>query len=247
MKPKIKINGQSTTIWMHRAIKRATGLAVKNYHASPGLSGARFIPRSLGPAGIALVATGQQAGWELWTDTEKWRIWPSGDLDLKDITAFDAVAGRICTKAGLAIDAEIVLPEPLTLAEISVVQNERLIAAQAGHRERPSPERENQPGSTACRVCHWRHDANFTQVLIPGKKIITLSGILPDIVACIHGEHEKGLPWLSTKDDRLVRCCGGGGPISKAFYDRGQREAYRILFVKKRGFIALGGFHRKQP
>jgi hypothetical protein len=89
-------------------------------------------------------------------------------------------------------------------------------------------------------VCGWVHDAHWTQFIRPGKEPIALAGVLPDIVAVIHGALEKGLPRVSTKDDALLRRCGGYGNACKAFYDLGQRAAYRALFdTSRRGFISL--------
>jgi hypothetical protein len=98
-----------------------------------------------------------------------------------------------------------------------------------------------------CPVCGWIHDPGFTQIKIANREAISLRGILPDIVGLVHKEHEKRLAGLSTKADTLQRTCGGYSNPCKAFYDLGQREAYKALFdTSRRGFIALRGFRRKE-
>ena len=100
------------------------------------------------------------------------------------------------------------------------------------------PERDGR-----CPTCGCTHDRGFTQVIVPGHAPVTIAGVLPDIVRCVHAAHEKGFLRLSTKDDDLLRTCGGYSHPSKAFYDLGQREAYRVIFdTSRRGFIALRGF-----
>ena len=94
-----------------------------------------------------------------------------------------------------------------------------------------------------CPVCGWIHDAGFTQIKTNQEQVITLGGILPDIVALIHCAHEKGLAaGLSTKDDKLLKICGGYGNPCKAFDDLKHRNDYKSLFnTRKRGFISLRG------
>jgi len=93
-----------------------------------------------------------------------------------------------------------------------------------------------------CPVCSWVHDAGFTQIKTNQEQVITLGGILPDIVALVHRAHEKGLAGLSTKDDKLLEICGGYGNPCKAFDDLKHRNDYKILFdTRKRGFISLRG------
>ncbi len=101
----------------------------------------------------------------------------------------------------------------------------------------------DQMRSDHCPVCGCTHDRSFTQVVVSGHEPITIAGVLPDILRCVHAAHEKGLPRLSTKDDELLRLCGGYSHPSKAFYDLGQREAYKIIFdTSRRGFIAMRQF-----
>jgi hypothetical protein len=105
----------------------------------------------------------------------------------------------------------------------------------------------NELRDRPCPVCGFAHDHAFTQILVPGHASITIAGALPDIVRCVHTAHEKGLPYLSTKDDDLLRRCGGYGHPSKAFHDLRQSGAYKVLFdTSRRGFIALRGFGRKE-
>jgi hypothetical protein len=96
--------------------------------------------------------------------------------------------------------------------------------------------------SDVCLICSWIHDAGFTQIKISDDKVVTLGGILPDIVALVHRAHEKGLPGLSTKDEELLKTCGGYKHPCKAFDDLNHRNDYKILFeTRKRGFISLHG------
>jgi hypothetical protein len=93
-----------------------------------------------------------------------------------------------------------------------------------------------------CPVCGWIHDVGFTQIKPTQDKVITLSGILPDIVAVVHHAHEKDFPALSSKDDELLRICGGYRNACKAFDDLNHRDDYKSLFdTRKRGFISLRG------
>jgi hypothetical protein len=92
-----------------------------------------------------------------------------------------------------------------------------------------------------CPICGWTHDSGFTQMRY-GSDFVLLSGILPDIVAVVHRAHEKGFPALSTKDDELLKICGGYGNPCKAFDDLRHRDDYKALFeTGKRGFISLRG------
>jgi hypothetical protein len=93
-----------------------------------------------------------------------------------------------------------------------------------------------------CPVCSWVHDAGFTQIKANQEGVVTLGGVLPDIVALVHKAHEKGLSGLSTKDDNLLKVCGGYGNPCKAFDDLNHRDDYKVLFdTRKRGFISLRG------
>ncbi len=90
-----------------------------------------------------------------------------------------------------------------------------------------------------CSVCRWIHDAAFTQIKVSRDKVISLGGVLPDIVAAVHRAHENGLPALSTKDAELLRILGSYRHPSKAFDDLKHRDDYKILFIRRRGFISL--------
>jgi hypothetical protein len=93
-----------------------------------------------------------------------------------------------------------------------------------------------------CPVCGWVHDAGFTQIKANQGEVITLGGILKDIVALVHHAHKKGFAALSTKDDKLLEICGGYGNPCKAFDDLKHRNDYKSLFdTRKRGFISLRG------
>ncbi|MDE3066805.1 MAG: hypothetical protein KGJ60_04550, partial [Verrucomicrobiota bacterium] len=109
---------------------------------------------------------------------------------------------------------------------------------------------ENFARQDVCRVCGWVHDAGFTQIKANQNGVITLGGILPDIVALVHQAHERGFPALSTKDDGLLKVCGGYGNPCKAFDDLNHRSDYKVLFeTRKRGFISLrgaGGMNRNK-
>jgi hypothetical protein len=97
-----------------------------------------------------------------------------------------------------------------------------------------------------CRICGWIHDARFTQIKVSQNKVISLGGVLPDIVAATHRALEKGLA-LSTKDEELLKICGSYKHPSKAFDDLKHREDYKILFNRRRGFISLRGANGIDP
>jgi hypothetical protein len=93
-----------------------------------------------------------------------------------------------------------------------------------------------------CPVCGWIHDTGFTQIRTNQDEVIMLGGILPDIVALVHHAHENGLAGLCTKDEKLVKACGGYNHPCKAFDDLKHRNDYKTLFeTGKRGFISLRG------
>lgn len=94
----------------------------------------------------------------------------------------------------------------------------------------------------SCGVCGWVHDQAFTQMVRTGAGPITLSGILPDIVRLVHQAHEKGLAGLSTKDETLVRICGGYRHPCKAFDNLKQSTSYKLIFdTRRRGSISIRG------
>lgn len=116
-------------------------------------------------------------------------------------------------------------------------------AGEVGHIQVQKKGWAQQQERKRCAVCGFTHDHAFTQILGASQEPITLAGVLPDIVRCVHGAHEKGFSRLSTKDEGLLRTCGKYGHPSKAFYDRGQSAAYKVLFdTSRRGFMALRGF-----
>jgi hypothetical protein len=127
------------------------------------------------------------------------------------------------------------------------VQQERLIAAMSENRATQAVEEKKRSlAETSCQTCGWVHDGQFARIVIPGQPPLMLPGILPDLVACVHAAHQKGFARLSTKDEDLVSKCGGYGNPCKAFYDRGQNAAYKVLFDTRWGSIALRGFSRKK-
>jgi len=246
MRPQIQIDGVTVTVWRHLPRQRATDYEVKHHFSQPGMRGGYFFPRRLGPSGVSLEIKSQQSGLELWTEAEKLEVWPAEPLCVEDISVINTASKCIITKAHASVSTEVTRA-PLSETQYQTVQQERLIAAMASRKEE-LPSGIGGPAIGAnCPVCGWQHDAQFTQIAIPGKTAFTLSGLLPDIVACVHKAHEKHFPRLCTKEDKLLRTCGGYGNPCKAFHDLGQREAYRALFdTSRRGFIALRGFRRKE-
>jgi hypothetical protein len=93
-----------------------------------------------------------------------------------------------------------------------------------------------------CRVCGWIHDPGFTQIKMDDSEAISLGGRLPEIFGLVHKAHEKGPTALSTKDEALVKTCGGYRNPCKAFDDLKHRNEYHRLFdTRSRGFISLRG------
>ncbi len=100
----------------------------------------------------------------------------------------------------------------------------------------------NDSFEDACPVCNWIHDTGFTQIIIKPDQVITLTGILPEIVALVHNAHATGFPAVSSKDEKLLVLCGGYNNPCKAFDDLNHRNDYKLLFdTRKRGFISLRG------
>lgn len=95
----------------------------------------------------------------------------------------------------------------------------------------------------ACPTCGWQHEQNdFTQMLKPGKALITLPGICRDIVAFVHAAHEAGQAKVSTKDPNLLERCGSTHHPRTVFNQRKRGAAYDELFRIETGFIALKDF-----
>lgn len=102
------------------------------------------------------------------------------------------------------------------------------------------------PTKEVCPVCGWIHDRVFTQIKTDSGEAISLGGVLPDIVRSVHRAHENGFTGLSTKDDALLKVCGGYRHPCKAFDDLKCRDEYKRLFeTRKRGFISLRGARGK--
>lgn len=91
-----------------------------------------------------------------------------------------------------------------------------------------------------CRTCGWIHDPAFHQIKANGREIYLLGGVLSEIVAAVHHAHAIGRKGLNTKDEELVKICGGYKNPCKAFEDKKHRDDYKTLFfTRKRGFISL--------
>lgn len=91
-----------------------------------------------------------------------------------------------------------------------------------------------------CGVCGWFHDVGFNQIILGDAQVVSLKGILPEIVAVVHRAHEKGSLGLSVKDPELIKAYGGYGHPCKAFDDLKHREDYKKLFdTSRRGRISL--------
>lgn len=247
MKFQIKIDGRETTIWRQLPRTRPNGYRTRNHYEQPGFYGGHFHPRRLGPVGISLEITSQQAGFELWTEEEKLEVWPAQALAFDDLAAIDPTAKCVTTKAGVAVPAQVTR-KALSGEEYRSVQQERMIAAISVSGAVPAAEeRKRSLAEKSCATCGWVHDARFHQIVIPGEPPVTLAGLLPKIVACVHAAHAKNQPSLSTKDDDLLRICGGYRNPCKAFYDLHEKRAYKALFdTSRRGLIALRGFGRKE-
>jgi hypothetical protein len=114
--------------------------------------------------------------------------------------------------------------------------------SQDGQLEQFNVEQAETPAQGTCPVCGWIHDPAFTALRIDDGEAILLSGVLPEIVRLVHQAHEKGLSALSTKNELLVRTCGGYQNPCKAFDDLNRRKEYKCLFdTRRRGFISLRG------
>ena len=116
-------------------------------------------------------------------------------------------------------------------------------------RRREKARRDAEPKHPLCGVCGCRHDPQFTQIIVGGRRKkqlgapenpIRLNGVLPEIFGRIHHAHAHGLNGLKTAALREL-LLGYGEHPSKAFYDLHQVPAYRLLFVtgKPRGVIKL--------
>src|SRR6266542_6703139 len=103
MKPKIKIDGVAVTVWRHVPRQRATGYNVKHHYIQPGMRGGHFVARRLSPAGVSLEIESQQAGFELWTEGEKFDVWPAAPLAFEDISVIDTTAKNITTKGRASV------------------------------------------------------------------------------------------------------------------------------------------------
>ncbi len=95
-----------------------------------------------------------------------------------------------------------------------------------------------------CPVCGWRHDGAFRSIRLGDQEPILLSGVLPLIVGKVHEACERGMPWVSVKDDQLIDVCGSYVHPCKAFHALGRKVEYQRLFdTRRRGFVALRAGH----
>ncbi len=138
-RPQITIDGHPSTIWRHLLRQRPTGLQPRQFPTQPAtrsqplsrsdaLTLHAHVPRRLGPSGIALVPAGLQHGLELWTETEKFEIWPAQPVALETIAALDTKTNSLTTTANATVPAKI-SRQPLSDPQYALVQQDRLIAA----------------------------------------------------------------------------------------------------------------------
>lgn len=93
---------------------------------------------------------------------------------------------------------------------------------------------------SSCTICGMVHDPMFMRIALPSGEVFDLTGVLSDIVQCVHLAHERGEVRLFIKNDELVKVCGGYRFPSKAFYDLGQATAFKALFdTSKNSYIRL--------
>jgi len=234
------------TVWRYVPLRRPTGYEVVQIHSQPGFYGGRFHPRRLGPSGILVKTTGERSGFELWGEDEKLEVWPAQTVTLEEVAAIDSKAGSLTTKEGAVVRTEVAR-KALSAEEYRSVQQERTIAALAEVASVKAEEtRVRSEEKQRCATCGWIHDARFSEIVIPRKPPLILSGVPQAIFARVHAAHERKERFVSTKDDALLKLCGGYGHPCKAFHGLRQSAAYKALFdTSRRGFIALRGFDCK--
>jgi len=180
--------------------------------------------------------------------------WTDGPAD--EVRAVDTVAGTVRMKSGAVVAARFSRREHLA-EEAQVVREERIIQAfshtkgtrspRGGSRKRGRNTRSDapRPGSGSpkvCGVCGWGHDAGFAWIVIPGRPVITLHGAMTQIVGLVHAAQASGAGPVSTKDERLLKICGGYRHPCKVFDDRKRSADYKVLFdTRRRGFLGLKG------
>lgn len=124
----IEIDGKMESVWRHLPRHRPAKYDVEQHYSEPGMRDGRFVPRRLGPSGVVLVITEQEAGWELWTEAEKLELWPEQPLAFEQIAAIDTTAKCLTTKAGASVRVDMTRKQ-LSEAEFQIVQQERRIEA----------------------------------------------------------------------------------------------------------------------
>ena len=179
--------------------------------------------------------------------------WPRNDrLELWDglLREIDKLADKLIPKAQredsviLSVNSQIKVPASAWHPEnrSATIKGIADCLAQGGELEQINVVRGEAPGGGACPVCGWIHDAGFTAIQTGNGEAILLRGVLPVIVRLVHRAHENGLPALGTKDDELLKTCGGYGNPCKAFDDLKRSKEYKRLFdTGRRGFISLRG------
>ena len=165
----------------------------------------------------------------------------------EDVVAIDTVAGTVTMKSGVVVVARFYRREHLD-GEARVVREERMIWALRQRDQKDSRDGRDVKGGckserAACEVCGWGHDAGFSRIEIPGRAVIGLHGLMAQIVALVHEARAVGKGAVSTKDERLLKICGGYRHPCKVFDDLGRGADYKVLFdTKRRGFLGLRGF-----
>jgi hypothetical protein len=183
-----------------------------------------------------------------WTKSDREEFWEGLLSKLGELTGLLIPKTESQESVILSVNSTLKIPAEHWRPENRSAEMKKMADAlgQFGELDQFNVESSNSIGDAhrqdVCPVCGWIHDAGFTQIKTNQDEVIMLGGILPDIVALIHGAHEKGLPALSTKDEKLLRLCGGYRNPCKAFDDLKHRNDYKRLFdTRKRGFITLRG------
>jgi len=174
-------------------------------------------------------------------------------VEAPEVVAIDTAAGTVTMKSGAVVAAKIARREHLG-DEARVVREERMIAAltQAKDlKDRKDAKGERKHARTrtrtrrrakklVCGVCGWGHDAGFTRIEIPGRRVIALHGLMAQIVGLVHEAQASGAGAVSTKDEKLLALCGGYRHPCKVFDDLKRRADYKVLFdTKRRGLLGL--------
>jgi len=122
---RIAVDKRMVAVWRHQARLRSNRcwlIGEKTTFVRPAMLDH---PTASGPR-IVMQTWKEQAGWELWTDTESLELWPDQPVGIADIAGVDTTAQCITIKTDASILAEV-YRRPLTDDEFSMVQQERLI------------------------------------------------------------------------------------------------------------------------